>query len=220
MPWANESAIPQLLLFCLFHYSRFQNGSEVKAVSSMWTASRQEDRKKIKVPRPAASRCWPLFMQQGKACAFPSASGHPDCAEHVSCCNSEYPAGSSGQARVYRWETKESKEEYVIQMQHITKIFPGIAANDGISLNLKRARYMRCSERTVPESPPWWAFYLVCMSRQAAKFRCERSRRKSQTPTMQTALALTWCTSISNWWMSLQRFRKLCLALNRPSTAF
>ena len=35
----------------------------------------------------------------------------------------------------------------MIQMQHITKIFPGIAANDGISLNLKRARYMRCSER-------------------------------------------------------------------------
>ena len=23
-------------------------------------------------------------MRQGKACAFPSASGHPDCAEHVS----------------------------------------------------------------------------------------------------------------------------------------
>lgn len=29
-------------------------------------------------------------------------------------------------------------EEYVIQMQHITKIFPGIVANDDISLNLKK----------------------------------------------------------------------------------
>lgn len=57
--------------------------------------------KKIKVPRPAASRCWPLFMRQGKACAFPSASGHPDCAEHVSWCNSEYSRYSPPQAQLW-----------------------------------------------------------------------------------------------------------------------
>lgn len=56
-------------------------------------------RKNIKFSRPAAIRCWPLFMRRGKACAFPSASGRPDCAGHVSCCNSEYTAGSSEQAR-------------------------------------------------------------------------------------------------------------------------
>ena len=56
-------------------------------------------RKNIKFSRPAAIRCWPLFMRRDKACAFPSASGRPDCAGHVSCCNSEYTAGSSEQAR-------------------------------------------------------------------------------------------------------------------------
>ena len=56
-------------------------------------------RKNIKFSRPAAIRCWPLFMRRGKACAFPSASGRPDCAGHVLCCNSEYTARSSEQAR-------------------------------------------------------------------------------------------------------------------------
>ena len=56
-------------------------------------------RKNIKFSWPAAIRCWPLFMRRGKACAFPSASGRLDCAGHVLCCNSEYTAGSSEQAR-------------------------------------------------------------------------------------------------------------------------
>ena len=59
-------------------------------------------RKNIKFPRSAAERCWPFFMRRGKACAFPSASERPDYAGHVSCCNSEYTAGSSGQARACR----------------------------------------------------------------------------------------------------------------------
>lgn len=58
--------------------------------------------KNIKFPRSAAERCWPFFMRRGKACAFPSASERPDYAGHVSCCNSEYTAGSSGQARACR----------------------------------------------------------------------------------------------------------------------
>ena len=71
--------------------------------SSQWpevnrTPSRGQ-RKNIKFSRPAAICSWPLFMRRGKACAFPSASGRPDCAGHVSCCNSEYTAGSSEQAR-------------------------------------------------------------------------------------------------------------------------
>jgi ABC-type sugar transport system ATPase subunit len=40
--------------------------------------------------------------------------------------------------------------EYVIEMLNITKIFPGIKANDDITLQLKRARSTRCSAKTAP----------------------------------------------------------------------
>lgn len=55
--------------------------------------------KKYKVFPASSQALLAAFMRRGKACAFPSASGRPDCAGHVSCCNSEYTAGSSGRAR-------------------------------------------------------------------------------------------------------------------------
>lgn len=72
---------------------------EEKQYGDMNRTPSRGQRKNIKFSRPAAIRCWPLFMRRGKACAFPSASGRPDCAGHVLCCNSEYTAGSSEQAR-------------------------------------------------------------------------------------------------------------------------
>ena len=68
------------------------------ALSLNRTPSRGQ-RKNIKFFRSAAKRCWPFFMRRGKAHAFPSASARPDYAGHVLCCNSEYTAGSSEQAR-------------------------------------------------------------------------------------------------------------------------
>ncbi len=45
--------------------------------------------------------------------------------------------------------------EYVIEMNHIRKEFPGIVANDDITLQLKKgAKYMRCLVKTAQESPP------------------------------------------------------------------
>ena len=44
-------------------------------------------RKNIKFSRPAAKRCWPLFMQQGITCVFPSASARPSYAALSWCCN-------------------------------------------------------------------------------------------------------------------------------------
>lgn len=32
--------------------------------------------------------------------------------------------------------------EYIIEMKHITKRFPGIVANDDVSLSIKRVKYM------------------------------------------------------------------------------
>ena len=47
----------------------------------------------------------------------------------------------------------EQAPEYVIEMLHITKVFPGIKANDDITLQLKKARSMRCWAKTEPGNP-------------------------------------------------------------------
>lgn len=39
------------------------------------------------------------------------------------------------------------KQAYAIEMLNITKRFPGIIANDNITLQLKKARSMHCWER-------------------------------------------------------------------------
>ena len=43
-------------------------------------------------------------------------------------------------------------EKYVVEMLHITKRFPGIIANDDITLQLKKVRSMPCWAKTVPVS--------------------------------------------------------------------
>ena len=45
------------------------------------------------------------------------------------------------------------ENEYIIEMLNITKEFPGIKANDNITLRSKR-RIMLCLEKTVQENQP------------------------------------------------------------------
>lgn len=56
------------------------------ALSLNRTPSRGQ-RKNIKFFRPAAKRCWPLFMQQDTTCVFPLASARPSYAVLFWCCN-------------------------------------------------------------------------------------------------------------------------------------
>lgn len=42
----------------------------------------------------------------------------------------------------------DNAPDYVIEMLHITKEFPGIKANDDVTLQLKRAKSMLCWEKT------------------------------------------------------------------------
>ena len=44
--------------------------------------------------------------------------------------------------------------EYVIEMLNITKVFPGIKANDNITLQLRPERFMRCWGKTARGNPP------------------------------------------------------------------
>ena len=71
------------------------------ALSLNRTPSRGQ-RKNIKFFRPAAIRCWPLFMQRDRVRAFPSGSTRPDYAAPVWCCNNGYRSQSSAQAPACR----------------------------------------------------------------------------------------------------------------------
>lgn len=46
------------------------------------------------------------------------------------------------------------EQAYAIEMLHITKRFPGIVANDDITLQLKKVRYMPCSAKTERAKAP------------------------------------------------------------------
>ena len=46
------------------------------------------------------------------------------------------------------------ENEYIIEMLNITKEFPGIKANDNITLQLKKEKSILCLEKTVQENQP------------------------------------------------------------------
>ena len=45
-------------------------------------------------------------------------------------------------------------DNYVIEMLHITKEFPGIKANDDITLQLRKGEITPCWAKTAPVNPP------------------------------------------------------------------
>ena len=44
-------------------------------------------------------------------------------------------------------------EDYIVEMRHITKRFPGIVANDDVSIQIKRGEVYALLGETVPVSP-------------------------------------------------------------------
>ena len=80
-------------------YGRFFKMYMYTAIALNCTPSRRQ-RKNIKFFRPAAIRCWPLFMQRDRVRAFPSGSTRPDYAAPVWCCNNGHRSQSSGQVHV------------------------------------------------------------------------------------------------------------------------
>ena len=45
------------------------------------------------------------------------------------------------------------EETYAVEMLNITKRFPGIIANDNITLQLKKEKFTRCWEENEQENP-------------------------------------------------------------------
>ena len=44
--------------------------------------------------------------------------------------------------------------EYIIEMKNITKRFPGIVANDSVSIQIKKGEIYACLVKMVPENLP------------------------------------------------------------------
>ena len=82
--------------------------------------------------------------------------------------------------------------EYAIEMLGITKRFPGIIANDNITLQLKKGEI----HALLGENGA--AFCLVCISRKRARSTKMERKLKSKIQTMQMTWALEWYISISN----------------------
>ena len=86
-------------------------------------------------------------------------------------------------------------------MLNITKRFPGIIANDNISLQLKKGEiHARLGENGAGKSTLMSVLFGLYKPEEGT-FKKDGKEVKSIIPTMQTIWGLGWFISILNWWM-------------------
>ena len=89
-------------------------------------------------------------------------------------------------------------DNFVIEMLHITKEFPGIKANDDVTLQLRKGEiHALLGENGAGKSTLMSVLFgLYQPEKGVIKKMAKRSR--SRTLTTPTRLASAWCTSISS----------------------
>lgn len=91
-------------------------------------------------------------------------------------------------------------EDFVIEMLHITKEFPGIKANDDITLQLRKGEvHALLGENGAGKSTLMSVLFGLYQPEEGKILKTAR-RSPSATPTMQTHWASVWSTSTSSWW--------------------
>ena len=89
------------------------------------------------------------------------------------------------------------EQPYAIEMLNITKRFPGIVANDNITLQLKRGEiHALLGENGAGKS----TLMSVLFGRRRASSKKTARWCRSRTRTMQTHWGSAWSTSTSSWW--------------------
>ena len=89
----------------------------------------------------------------------------------------------------------DTTPEYVIEMLHITKVFPGIKANDDITLQLKKGEiHALLGENGAGKS----TLMSVLFSRKRVSSKRTARRSRSTTPTTPRRFTSAWCTSTSS----------------------
>ena len=112
-------------------------------------------------------------------------------------------------------------EDFVIEMLHITKEFPGIKANDDITLQLRKGRGTRPAgrKRRRQKYADERAVRPVPAGERVRSARMAR-RSPSATPTMQTHWASAWCTSTSSWWNASRVLDNIILGVEPNKMGF
>ena len=98
---------------------------------------------------------------------------------------------------------KERQSEYAIEMLHITKRFPGIIANDDITLQLRHGEiHALLGENGAGKSTLMSVLFGLYQAEEGTIKRTAK-RSRSTIPTTLTHWESVWFTSTSSWWNAL-----------------
>ena len=90
-------------------------------------------------------------------------------------------------------------EDFVIEMLHITKEFPGIKANDDITLQLRKGEVHALLGENGAGKSTLMSVLFGLYQPEAVRSAKTARRLPSATPMMQMHWASAWCTSTSSW---------------------
>ena len=91
--------------------------------------------------------------------------------------------------------------DYVIEMLHITKEFPGIKANDDITLQLKKGEIHALLGENGAGKSTLMSVLFGMYKPEKGRILEKRPGGQDQRPQRrQRPWASAWCTSTSSWW--------------------
>ena len=109
-------------------------------------------------------------------------------------------------------------EDFVIEMLNITKEFPGIKANDNITLQLAQSEvHALLGEKRCRQTHLMSVLVRPVTAGTGHHQEKRQAKSKSQTPTMQMTLASAWFTSILSWWSASPCWITSCWVWNLQS---
>lgn len=90
--------------------------------------------------------------------------------------------------------------EYAVEMLHITKRFPGIVANDDITLQLKKGEIHALLGENGAGKSTLMSVLFGLYQAEEGEIRKDGKKVEIKIRTTPTHLESEWCTSTSNWW--------------------
>ena len=111
--------------------------------------------------------------------------------------------------------------DYVIEMLHITKEFPGIKANDDITLQLKKGEIHALLGENGAGKTTLMSVLFGMYKPETGEILEKRPGGQNQRPQRrQPPWASAWCTSISSWWTSSRCWTTSFWARRTPGSGF